>query len=97
MEHRLDNRVEVPIYVAIHTERHDTYKTRISNLSTGGAQVQVDSDWDIRDKNVVLIEFMEELLSVKIPALVVWTSAITASLMFIERVSELHSYLRYYN
>ena len=34
MEHRLDNRVEVPIYVAIHTERHDRYKTRISNLST---------------------------------------------------------------
>ena len=97
MEHRLDNRVEIPIYVAIHTEHLDTYKARISNISTGGAQVQIDSNWDIRKKNVVLIEFMEELLSVKIPALVMWISAISASLMFIEHVSDLRSYLRYHN
>lgn len=95
MEHRLENRVTAPIHVAIHTAGRDTYKTRISNLSTGGAQVRIDTNWDIRNKNVVLIEFMEDLLSVKIPALVIWTSAISASLMFMERVSELHSYLRY--
>ena len=95
MEHRLENRVTEPIYVAIHTKQRDTYKTRIRNLSTGGVQVHIDTNWGIREKNVVLIEFMEELLSVKIPALVLWTSAISASLMFIERASELHSYLHH--
>ena len=95
MEHRLDSRVEVPIDVMIHTAGHDTYKTRISNLSTGGVQVFIDTNWDIKNKNMVLIEFMEEFLPVKIPALVIWTSAISASLMFIERVSEFNSYLRH--
>lgn len=95
MEHRLESRVTTPINVAIHTAQCDTYKTRICNLSTGGAQVHIDANWDIREKNVVLIEFLEDLLSVKIPALVVWTSAISASLTFIERASELHSYLRH--
>ncbi|MEJ2566714.1 MAG: PilZ domain-containing protein [Gammaproteobacteria bacterium] len=95
MEHRLEDRVTAPICVAIHTTQRDTYKTRVRNLSTGGAQVHIDSTWDIRKINVVLIEFMEELISVKIPALVIWTSAMSASLMFIERVSELHAYLRH--
>ena len=95
MEHRLESRVTAPIHVAIHTVQRDTYKTRICNLCTGGAKVYIDTTWDIRKKNVVLIEFMEDLLSVKIPALVIWTSAKSASLMFIERVSELHSFLRH--
>ena len=95
MEHRLDNRFEVPIDVAIYTAQRGIYNTCISNLSTGGAQVLINASWDIRNKNLVLIEFMEKLLSVKIPALVMWTSEITASLMFIERVSELHLYLHH--
>ena len=95
MEHRLETRVAAPIYVAIHTAHHDTYKTRVCNICTGGAQVHIDTNWDIKEKKLVLIEFMEELLTMKIPALVLWTSAISASLMFTERVYELHSYLRH--
>lgn len=94
MEHRLEDRVVAPIDVAIHTIQHETYETRLCNLSMGGAQIQIDPSWEIRNKNLVVIEFMEKVLSVKIPALVIWTSTISASLMFMERFSELNSYLR---
>ena len=93
MEHRLDYRIQTPINVTIHTDKGDTYKTRASNLSRGGVCVEMEAVWEIKENKLVLMEFMEEDLSVKIPALVVQTADTTASLMFIEHSPELHSFL----
>jgi len=97
MEHRLDNRIQAPIKVTIRTGKRSIFKTRVNNLSRGGMSVKMDAAWGIREKRLVFIEFMEKRLSIKIPALVVQTTAISASLMFIEHSSELQSFLSYRN
>jgi len=94
MEHRLDSRYEVPVHIAIHTERRDTFKTRANNLSTGGMNVEMDASWVIREKTLVTIEFIDEYFSAKIPALVLETTATSVSLMFTKATAELHSFLR---
>lgn len=93
MEHRLDNRIQAPINVTIHTDNGDTLKTRANNLSRGGVCVETETAWGIKEKKLVLVEFREELLSAMIPALVLQTTEMTASLMFIEHSPELHSFL----
>ena len=93
MEHRLDTRFEMPIELAIHTGKRAAYATRANNLSRGGVNVETDRRWEIRKKKLVLIEFMDAGLSVKIPALVVQTSKISASLMFTEHSPDLQSFL----
>ena len=93
MEHRLDSRIPAPINVTIQTDKRGVFKTRANNLSRGGVNVKMDTAWGIREKRLVFIEFMEERLSAKIPALVVQTTAISASLMFIEHSPEVHSFL----
>ena len=97
MEHRLDNRVQAPLNVTIHMDNGDTLQTRANNLSRGGVCVEVDTAWGIREKKLVLVEFMEETLPTKIPALVIETTGITACLMFIEHSPELHSFLSHIN
>ena len=97
MEHRLDNRVQAPLNVTIHMDNGDTLQTRANNLSRGGVCVEVDTAWGIREKKLVLVEFMEEMLPTKIPALVIETTGITACLMFIEHSPELHSFLSHIN
>jgi hypothetical protein len=71
----------------------DALQTRANNLSRGGVCVEVDAAWDIREKKLVLVEFMEETLPAKIPALVIEATGIKACLMFIEHSPELHSFL----
>jgi len=93
MEHRLDNRVQAPLSVTIHMDNGDALQTRANNLSRGGVCVEVDAAWDIREKKLVLVEFMEETLPAKIPALVIEATGIKACLMFIEHSPELHSFL----
>ena len=93
MEHRLDKRVEMPVYVAIHTERYGTFKTCANNLSIGGMKVETDASWGIRRKTLVTIEFIDKFFSTKIPALVLETTATSVSLMFIKTSAELHSFL----
>jgi hypothetical protein len=97
MEHRLDSRIQAPINVTIQTDRRRIFKTRANNLSRGGVNVKMDIAWGIREKKLVFIEFTEEQLSAKIPALVVQTTAKSASLMFIEHSPEVHSFLSYRN
>ena len=97
MEHRLDNRIQAPLNVTLHTDNGDTLQTRANNLSRGGVCVEVDTAWGIREKKLVLVEFMEEMLPTKIPALVIETTGITACLMFIEHSPELHSFLSHIN
>jgi len=97
MEHRLDNRIQAPIKVTIQTGKRSIFKTRANNLSRGGVNVKMDIAWDIRKKRLVFVEFMEKRLSAKIPALVVQTTAISASLMFIEHSPEVQSFLSYRN
>jgi c-di-GMP-binding flagellar brake protein YcgR len=97
MEHRLDSRIRAPINVTIQTGKRSTFKTRANNLSRGGVSVAMDTAWDIREKRLVFIEFKEKRLSAKIPALVVQTTAKSASLMFIEHSPEVHSFLSYRN
>jgi c-di-GMP-binding flagellar brake protein YcgR len=97
MEHRLDSRIQAPINVIIQTGKRSTFKTRANNLSRGGMNVEMDTAWGIKEMRLVFIEFMEEWLSAKIPALVVQTTAISASLMFIEHSPEVHSFLSYRN
>jgi PilZ domain len=97
MEHRLDDRIQTPISVMIHTDKGDTLKTRANNLSRGGLCVDMETSWDIKEKKLVVIEFMEEGFSTKIPALVLHTTGMTASLMFIEHSPELHSFLSHRN
>ena len=93
MEHRLDNRIQAPINVAIHTDKGSTFKTHANNLSRGGMSVELETAWGIKERKLVLVEFMEERLSTKIPAMVMHTTGISASLMFVEFSRELHSYL----
>lgn len=93
MEHRLDNRVEVPVYVGIDTERHGIFKARANNISTGGMSVEMDASWGIRKNTLVTIEFIDELFSAKIPAFVLETTATSVSLMFVKPSAELHSFL----
>lgn len=93
MEHRQDNRIQAPINVTIHTDKGEKYKTRANNLSRGGACVEMETNWDIKEKKLVLIELTEDGISTKIPALVLQTSEMSASLMFIENSPELHSFL----
>ena len=97
MEHRLENRIQAPINVAIQTDKRRTFRTRANNLSRGGVNVAMDTAWGIKEKRLVFIEFMEEWLSARIPALVVQTTAVSASLMFIEQSPEVHSFLAYRN
>jgi len=97
MEHRLDNRIQAPLNVTIHMDNGDTLQTRANNLSRGGMCVEVDAACDIREKKLVLVEFMEEALPTKIPALVIETTGISACLMFIENSTELHSFLSQLN
>jgi len=97
MEHRLDNRVQAPLNVTIHMDTGDTLQTRANNLSRGGVCVEVEAAWDIREKKLVLVEFMEEALPTKIPALVIETTGVKACLMFIEHSPELHSFLSQLN
>jgi c-di-GMP-binding flagellar brake protein YcgR len=97
MEHRLDYRIQTPVNVTIHTNRGDTYKTRANNLSRGGVRVEMESVWEIKENKLVLMEFTEEDLSAKIPALVLQIAGKTASLMFIEHSPELHSFLSHRN
>ena len=97
MEHRLDNRIQAPINVTIHTDKGSTFTTRANNLSRGGVSVEMETAWDIKEKNLVLVEFSEEQLSTKIPALVIQATGISASLMFIEYSHQLHSFLSYRN
>jgi hypothetical protein len=59
--------------------------------------VEMDTAWDIKEKRLVFIEFTEERLSVKIPALVLQTTGISASLMFLEHSPEVYSFLSYRN
>jgi hypothetical protein len=47
----------------------------------------------LKEKKLVLVEFTEDRLSAKIPALIIETTGITASLMFIEHSPELHAFL----
>ena len=93
MEHRLDTRVQAPIDVTLHTDKGDSVQTRANNLSRGGVCVDVENAWGLRENKLVLVEFMEEQLPTRIPALVVQTSGTTASLMFIEHSPELHAFL----
>ena len=95
MEHRLDARFEMPIELAIHTGTRGTYATRANNLSRGGVNVETNRRWEIRKKGLVLIEFLDAGLSAKIPALVVQTSKISASLMFTEYSPALQSFLNH--
>lgn len=97
MEHRLDSRIQAPINVTIQIGKRSTFKMRANNFSRGGVNVEMDTAWDIKEKRPVFIEFMEERLSAKIPALVVQTTAISASLMFIEHSPEVYSFLNYRN
>lgn len=97
MEHRLDNRIQVPINVVIHINKRGTFKTRANNLSRGGVNVEMDTAWGIREKTLVSIEFMDEWLSAKIPALVLKTTLTSVSLMFIEPSNDLLSFLNYLN
>jgi c-di-GMP-binding flagellar brake protein YcgR len=93
MEHRLDTRIEAPMEVTIHTDFGDTLQTRANNLSRGGMSIELATAGSLKEKKLVLVEFMEERLTTKIPALVIQTSGITASLMFIEHSPELHAFL----
>ena len=97
MEHRLDNRIQAPLNVTIHMDNGDTLQTRANNLSRGGMCVEVDAACDIREKKLVLVEFMEEALPTKIPALVIETTGMSACLMFIEHSTELHTFLSQLN
>ena len=93
MEHRLDTRVQAPIDVTLHTDRGDSVQTRANNLSRGGVCVEIENAWGLKENKLVLVEFMEERLPTKIPALVIQATRTTASLMFIEYSSELHAFL----
>jgi len=97
MEHRLDNRIQAPLNVTIHMDNGDALQTRANNLSRGGVCVEMEAAWGIREKKLVLVEFMEEMLPTKIPALVIETTGITACLMFIEHSPELHDFLSQIN
>ena len=97
MEHRLDNRIQAPLNVTLHTDNGDTLQTRANNLSRGGLCVEIETAWGIQEKKMVVVEFMEELLTTKIPALVIQTTGMTACLMFIEHSPELHGFLRQLN
>ena len=97
MEHRLDNRIQAPLNVTIHTDKGGTFPTHANNLSRGGVCVEMETAWDIKEKNLVLVEFREEQLATKIPALVIQTTGLSASLMFIEYSQVLHSFLSYRN
>ena len=93
MEHRLDTRIQAPIDVIIHTDNGESLPTRANNLSRGGVCIEMDKARSLREKKLVLVEFMEEQLTTKIPALIIETTGITASLMFIEHSPELHAFL----
>ena len=93
MEHRLDNRIHTPINVTIHTDKGDAFKARANNLSRGGVNIDLEEIWVVEVNKLVIMEFMEERLHIKIPALVLQTSENSASLMFIEHSPELHSFL----
>lgn len=93
MEHRLDTRIQAPIDVIIHTDNGESLPTRANNLSRGGVCIEIDNAQSLREKKLVLVEFMEERLVTKIPALIIETTGITASLMFIEHSPELHAFL----
>jgi len=97
MEHRLDNRIQAPIHVTLHTDNGDALQTRANNLSRGGVCVEMEAAWGIQEKKMVLVEFMEEQLPTKIPALVIQTTGMTACLMFIEHSPELHTFLSQLN
>ena len=97
MEHRLDNRIQAPLTITIHTDNGDSFQTRANNLSRGGVSVELEAGWGIAEKRLVMVEFMEEWLSTKIPALVIKTTEISASLMFLEHSPELHSFLTILN
>ena len=93
MEHRLDTRIQAPIDVIIHTDNGESLTTRANNLSRGGVCIEMDNARGLREKKLVLVEFMEERLVTKIPALIIEITGITASLMFIEHSPELHAFL----
>ena len=93
MEHRLDTRVEAPIEVTLHTDRGNSVQTHANNLSRGGICVEIEYAWELKENKLVVVEFMEEQLPTRIPALVVETSGTTACLMFIEHSPELHAFL----
>ena len=93
MEHRLDARVQAPIDVNLHTDNGDIVQTRAKNLSRGGMHVEIEIAWGLKENKLVLVEFMEDQLPTKIPALVVQATGTTASLMFIEHSPELHDFL----
>jgi len=92
MEHRLDSRIEVPINVVI-CDTKARFNAQAKNLSRGGIYVETNAAGDLRKKSVVSIEFVEEWFSAKIPALVVETTAMSASLMFLSTSPELQSFL----
>lgn len=93
MEHRLDNRIHTPINVTIHTDKGDAFQAHANNLSRGGVNIELEDIWVVEVNKLVIMEFMEESLRIKIPALVLQTSGNSASLMFIEHSPELHSFL----
>lgn len=93
MEHRLDTRIQAPINVIIHTDNGESLPTRANNLSRGGVCIDMNDARGLKEKKLVLVEFTGERLSAKIPALIIETTDITASLMFIEHSPELHAFL----
>ena len=97
MEHRLDGRIRAQFDVTIHTDNGDVHKARANNLSRGGVSVELDGLWEIQEKKLVLMEFTEDGLCTKIPAMVLQISGRSASLMFIEHSPELHTFLRQWN
>lgn len=97
MEHRLDDRIQAQFDVTIHTDNGDVLKARANNLSRGGVCVETEGLWEIKERRLVLMEFTEDGLHTKIPALVLQSAGRSASLMFIEHSAELHSFLSQWN
>ncbi|MEJ2553206.1 MAG: PilZ domain-containing protein [Gammaproteobacteria bacterium] len=97
MEHRLDDRIHAQFDVTIHTDNGDVLKARANNLSRGGVCVETEGLREIQENRLVLLEFAEDGLRAKIPALVLQTTGRSASLMFIEHSAELHSFLIQWN
>jgi len=85
--------MQAPINVALHTDKGDILQTRANNLSRGGLCVEIELTWELQENKLVIVEFMEEWLFAKIPALVVQAGGTSASLMFIEHSPELHDFL----